>query len=75
MILLLQLLLEKDNENEIKVLTLFKPFYPELIKEAITEAIANIQSVTSLDSEEAYIAEIEAIFKPFIEDQELYWVI
>ena len=58
----------KDNENEIKVLTLFKPFYSEIIKVAITEAIANIKNKIGLDREKDYLTEIEAIFQPFIED-------
>lgn len=58
----------KDNENEIKVLTLFKPFYSEIIILAITEAIANIKNKIGLDREKDYLTEIEAIFQPFIED-------
>lgn len=58
----------KDNENEINALAKYKALNPEIIKEAITEAIANIKAVIGLDRKEAYIAEIEAIFQPFIED-------
>ncbi|MGB3535665.1 MAG: hypothetical protein WBA13_19380 [Microcoleaceae cyanobacterium] len=58
----------KDNEKEINALAKYKALNPEIIKEAITEAIANIKAVIGLDREEAYIAEIEAVFQPFIED-------